>query len=480
MTPKPALLIVAHDVVGPKMAGPGIRAFHLARVLRHDLAVTLAVPASAAPLPDSPLPDSPLPDSPLPNVTCVAYLPDQWASLAPWVARADVALLFGDLAARFPQLADVEIPLIIDGYDPVLAEWLAVHAHLPLDDLPALWQDRLRRHAQQFQIGDFFICAGERQRDWWLGQLEAHGRINPATHRADPTLRRLVDVVPYGLPDGLPQAGEMLIRNRWAGIGEADKLVLWGGGLWPWLDPLTAVRALGLLQPTRPDIKLIFPGTRHPNPEMAAMHTLLPETRQLAADLDLVDKSVFFGDWIPYADWQTVLMESDVALTLHQASLETRLAFRSRVLEYLWAGLPVVATEGDATSDLVAAYGVGIQTPPGDAHAVAAALLTLADEARSTRADGFARARAELNWERAAAPLLAFCRNPQRAADRLAPTWHIPDPHTNPQPDPALVQQQAEELAHLRTLVAGYANGRVMRALHTVDRFKRRWMGSGA
>lgn len=454
---KTSLLIVAHDVVGAKMAGPGIRAFHLARTLGRDLRVTLAVPGGGTGL-----------DSQAVEITLATYLPDRWESLAPLIAQADVCLLFGDLAARFPQLAAVNIPLIIDGYDPVLAEWLAVHAHLPLEELRGLWQERVRRHAAQFALGDFFICASERQRDWWLGQLEAHGRINPATHRADPTLRGLVDVVPYGLPAGLPTPTRNVIRT-WPGIGPDDKLVLWGGGLWPWLDPLTAVRALGLLHDTRPEIKLVFPGTRHPNPDMAGMHTLLPAARQLAEELGLLDQAVFFGDWVPYAEWPNVLAECDVALTLHHASLETRLAFRSRVLEYFWAGLPVVATAGDATADLVAHYDVGILTPPGDAEAVAGAIRTLVDEPAGTRRAHFARARAELNWERAAAPLLAFCRNPQRAADKCMSGW------TPSQPDPEVISHLEAENAELRSLVRGYEQGRVMRALRGVDQLKRSW-----
>ncbi|MDQ7029881.1 MAG: hypothetical protein Q9O62_08955 [Ardenticatenia bacterium] len=57
---------------------------------------------------------------------------------------------------------------------------------------------------QQSLLGDFFICASERQRDWWLGLLEASGRINPYTFGEDPSLRRLIDVVPFGLPEGPP------------------------------------------------------------------------------------------------------------------------------------------------------------------------------------------------------------------------------------------------------------------------------------
>src|SRR5690606_22333438 len=87
-------------------------------------------------------------------------------------------------------------------------------------------------------------------------------------------------------------------------------------------------------------------------------------------------------------------------------------------LEYVWAKLPVVATSGDATSDLIAMYDLGIQVRPNDVEGVAAAIVTLVDEAPTQRADAFARACAELNWERAAAPLAAFCRAPHHAPDR--------------------------------------------------------------
>jgi hypothetical protein len=166
---------------------------------------------------------------------------------------------------------------------------------------------------------------------------------------------------------------------------------------------------------------------------------------------------------VAYPDWPNVLLESDVALTLHTDSLETRLAFRSRVLDYIWAGLPVVATRGDATSDLIAAYGLGIQVRPNDVAGVAAAIATLVDEAPNTRLPAFAQARAELTWERAAAPLAAFCRAPRRAPDRKG--WL---------PDPNQVEKLQAEVAHWRTLVTRYEQGRFMRALRGLERLKRR------
>jgi hypothetical protein len=132
-------------------------------------------------------------------------------------------------------------------------------------------------------------------------------------------------------------------------------------------------------------------------------------------------------------------------------------------LEYIWAGLPVVATTGDATSDLIASYGLGRQVPPGDDVAVANAIAALVDEAPTARSEAFAQARSELNWERAAAPLAAFCRAPYRAPDRNG--W-LPDPHQ--------VERLQAEVNQWRALVARYEQGRFMRAMRGLNWLKQR------
>src|SRR5689334_22791123 len=104
---KPSLLILSHDVVGSQMAGPGIRYYHLARVLARELPVTLAVPGHSTN------------NLNLPGVTLATYQAEDWATLAPLVAQATVALLPSDLAARFPQWATVACALVIDGYNPI-------------------------------------------------------------------------------------------------------------------------------------------------------------------------------------------------------------------------------------------------------------------------------------------------------------------------------------------------------------------------
>ena len=71
--------------------------------------------------------------------------------------------------------------------------------------------------------------------------------------------------------------------------------------------------------------------------------------------LGLFDTSIIFGDWAPYELREAFLIEADIAISAAKDLAETRLAFRSRILDYLWAGLPVVTTSGDVLSDLVEA-----------------------------------------------------------------------------------------------------------------------------
>ncbi len=56
-------------------------------------------------------------------------------------------------------------------------------------------------------------------------------------------MRKLIDVIPFGLQEGEPKRRGKGAKGNIEGIGENDKLMLWGGGIWDWFDPLTVIRA---------------------------------------------------------------------------------------------------------------------------------------------------------------------------------------------------------------------------------------------
>src|SRR6202022_3609404 len=86
-------------------------------------------------------------------------------------------------------------------------------------------------------------------------------------YERDPSLRRVIDVVPFGLPAQAPLAGPPAIKGVWPGIEPDARVLLWGGGVWNWLDPRTAIDAAALLADVRPAIHLFFLGMARPSLE---------------------------------------------------------------------------------------------------------------------------------------------------------------------------------------------------------------------
>lgn len=399
-----SILFLSWDRVGEQMAGSAIRALELARALgRSGLDVVLAAPEGSVLPADAPL-------------RLETFTPG--ASLARTVAAADAVVVSG----RVELMTAVKKPLVVDLYDPFVLSNLDFYGE-------AFNRSRgrsllsLRWLSHHLETGDFFLCASERQRSFWLGMLAAAGRVNYVNYKDDRELRRLLAIVPFGVPDAPPEPGAPVVKGVVPGIGEHDRVVLWAGGMWNWVDPLTLVRATALLRERRPEVKTLILGTRHPNPEIGEME-IARRARALAEELGMLGAGVSFVDWVPYDERHRYLLESDVGVSLHRSGVESEFAFRTRVLDYLWCGVPMVVTAGDELAARIEREDLGRVVPPDDPPAVAAAIEALLDApdaaARSAR---MAAMRAELAWSRVVEPLRAFCASPHFAPDKASGAW---------------------------------------------------------
>jgi glycosyltransferase involved in cell wall biosynthesis len=189
-----------------------------------------------------------------------------------------------------------------------------------------------------------------------------------------------------------------------------DRIAVWGGGIWSWLDPLTAIRAVERLRAARPDLKLVFVGPEHPEQTHRRAHgPRAGAAIEYVRDRGLGAAVAFRHGWWPWHEYLEHLQDADVGVSLNAATLEGRYASRTRVLDYLVAGLPVVCTRGDTMSALVEGHGLGEAVAASDVEACAAALDRLTREPR--RVD--ARAALEsLRWANVARPLVEFCAAP--------------------------------------------------------------------
>ena len=396
------VLMVTEEPLRARLAGPAIRALELARTIAEVAEIDLVSLTGCERTDDS-----------------VRLGQADAATLRRLVAAADTVVLQGDVLGLQPWLGGTDVPIVVDAYDPFHLEQLEQARRLGEARRRAVVRDTVRSLNRQLGRADLVLAASERQRDLWLGHLAALGRVNPVTYDDDPQLRRLLAVVPFGVPAGRPVPA----ATPPPGIEPGDRLLLWGGGLYDWFDPVTLVRAVAALVPTYPRLRLLFLGTRHPGAGSVSTATEAA-TRRVAEELGVGGRQVLFADgWVPYDERAGWLAAAEIGVTTHLPHLETEFSFRTRVLDYLWAGLPVVTTAGDVMAELVAAEGLGAVVPPHDPAALTAALHgLLSDPARrSAAAAASARVAERYRWPLVAAPLLDFCRAPRRAPDLTLP-----------------------------------------------------------
>ena len=120
----------------------------------------------------------------------------------------------------------------------------------------------------------------------------------------------------------------------------------------------------------RDGVRLFFQGTKHPHPGVPEM-AIVGESRALASELGALDTSVFFNtSWVDYSERENYLTEADAGVSTHFSHIETTFSFRTRILDYLWAELPMVVTAGDHFAELSAAEKLGVVVEAGQRIAV--------------------------------------------------------------------------------------------------------------
>jgi len=399
------IALLSSEPVRPLMAGIGIRYLELARRLpRHGIDTVLVSPAAPEETRSLGL------EGPVRRFER-GRLREILADCTAAVAQGQLA---NDLVLEMPGL-----PVAIDLYDPWLIENFAYFETLGLDPYRndhATWGLQMAR-------GDFFLCSSEEQRTFYLGFLAAAGRVNPERTAGDPDLATLIAPVPFGVPDELPPHDPVLPPRF-----PSERRLLFGG-LYDWYDPWTLLDALARLDRPRDQTWTLLL-IRNPNPESTPQR-LFARVEARCRELGWWGSRVQALDWVPAERRYDLLRDVDLLVAPHRPSLETRLSLRTRFLDALAAGCPVVTSEGGAMSRLLAEHHAGWIAPPGDAPALARALAEALDDP-AARQNGARELLAQFRWDHVLAPLVAFCRDPkidgtkERFGQRL-PTTAPPD-----------------------------------------------------
>lgn len=390
---RPRVALLCSEPMRPTMAGIGIRYLEFARHLpRRGIDVVVLSPATAAEA-------APL-DLPCHRTISPGRLAKQVADCRAVIAQGSQSNgLLGQVRA---------IPICIDLYDPFLVEHFLYHQTLG----PRIYRNDHATFAYQLARADLILCSSEEQKLFYAGFLAALKRVSPSLFATDPDLDRLMAVVPFGVPHPPPPHRPVLPPKPTAG-----PRVLFGG-LYDWYDPWTTLEAMAGLE--RTDWDLLF--VRNPNTKTTPQG-LAAEVEAWAKARGLWESRVRFIDWTPADRRFDLLRDVDALVATHRPTLETRLSMRTRFLEAMAVGCPVVTSQGGALARLIETHGAGLAAAPGDAATITRHLTRLGTDAdfraRQTTA---AQALAEtLAWDRVVDRLVPFCTDPWRTPK--APGW---------------------------------------------------------
>ncbi|HOX52137.1 MAG TPA: glycosyltransferase [Fibrobacteria bacterium] len=314
-----------------------------------------------------------------------------------------------------------DLPFHLDLYCVTATEQMPLWARSPgkaRDTERAKLRRRYLLHAMRAEtiyvscIEQWLVVAGMflSERDWRRGGL------------AD-SLTRKVREVPMGVseapfPTGSPNPYPAALQGR--------PVFLWGGSLWNWFDLPCLVEAFRILQERGSDATLFFlsGGNRT---ERASEDDPVRWVREQAERLGILGKNVFFNDVSVAPDALAPWLEHCTAgILTNPASLESLSSWRTRVLDLLWAGKPLVASGRDPLGDRMHRAGASLTTTAGDAESLADSIRALATDPARCQAMGESARRLapDLSWSRNLSPLLEALRTPASFRDRgIRPGW---------------------------------------------------------
>lgn len=254
-----------------------------------------------------------------------------------------VSYCMGDISVKIADVVRTDQQLILDCYVPIYVE-VSARATDNLDREYNAFHSDLGRWAHVLRRGDLFLCASEQQLRYYKGVLSAIGRINPATYGEE-----LILIVPYGIYRDEPVATHKpitaLIKE------EGPKKLLWFGGIYPWFDLRMLVDAVALLNKKLP-AKLIIVGAKNPFNDHPDFNRPYDEL------VDYIEKSnqqetVVMQDWVSFDDRANWYMDSDMVVVVNKIGEENELSWRTRLVDFMWANLPIITNGGDPLGEVL-------------------------------------------------------------------------------------------------------------------------------
>lgn len=405
------ILLLSDDIVGKNMAGPGIRVWEMAISFskEKDFEVGIACPDF-----------SNIETEGHPQLAIFKYSLDKEDTLLDFASQFDIFILTGYILHKFPRLVNLKKFIVADLYIPFLLENLFVYDSnkFKLEERQLIHKRDLRVLMNLLLNSHCFLCANERQKDFYAGILASINKINPLLMEFDKSLSKTLILVPFGIRHTKKKKDARVLRGVVPGIKESDVILIWGGVVSNWFDPLILIEAMEEVVRINPKFKLFFLSTKHPNPLLMTFPKA-DEAEKLASQKKLLNKFIFFNKrWIAYDERHNYFLESDVGVSTHSEHFETQFSFRTRILDYIYFNLPILCSKGDFFESFVQKNSIGITVNPSDREELKRAILTLGDEKiRENFKRNIKQVEKEFYWDKLLMPLKENLRNLEMQAE---------------------------------------------------------------
>lgn len=209
--------------------------------------------------------------------------------------------------------------------------------------------------------GDRFSTPSRRQRIAVLAELLLLGRLDAASLCIDP-----VSAVPHCVMPDLDTSLRSGRRRK-----DGDFLVISAGSFNRWFDHRTLFHAIEAAMARDPGIRFTAAGGPVPHSPGS-----WEEFGKMVAESQFRDRISMPG-WLAREDLDRLFAEADAAVFADIPCPETEMGARTRALDWIAWGIPVVCTRGTEISEDIADEGLGLVVPQSSPGAMAEAILSL-------------------------------------------------------------------------------------------------------
>jgi glycosyltransferase involved in cell wall biosynthesis len=244
-----------------------------------------------------------------------------------YASGSNASYLFENLKSNVLKISDSYVPIHVEVAAREASDLETEEQSFAVDSVH--WNRSL-------QAADAYLVTSHSQHLYYSGLLSGLGRVTPSTFRELPIIK-----LPMGCSDSF-------VRSQRVSKDEQIN-ILWWGGFYPWFDWKNLGDLAEHLNATAPNIKITIAGAINP---FVTHPAFIENVREALLDLRK-NSNVEVIPWVEYGDRERVFAKADAVMLFNNLSLETSLSWRTRLVDAVEFGVPVISNCGDPFAELL-------------------------------------------------------------------------------------------------------------------------------